>query len=337
MSQELTTTTKQSELTILSPDVIHAQIQAVQELMKSEMKEGLDGHYAKIPGCGDKKVLLKAGAEKLNLLFRLAAHFQITIRDVPGHPGHREYEVITTLTQINTGQVWGQGVGCCSTMESKYRYRESQELEDTGMLVPKEYWDLRKYDPKQAQEMIGGHGYVTKKVDNTWMIFKKTGDGQRVENPDIADTYNTVLKMAKKRSHVDAVITATATSDIFTQDLDETIPLDITNAPKEPPAPPKETPKQASPPVQTSASTSAPTKELIRELDLMCAIFAKNAGLSLVEWKKQNLRGMSFDEANELVTKMYENYYSDKARQAREALLTEMPPQVTDGIFSEAK
>jgi hypothetical protein len=43
----------------------------------------------------------------------------------------------------------------------------------------------------------------------------------KVENPDIADTYNTVLKMAKKRAHVDAILTATAASDIFTQDIDE--------------------------------------------------------------------------------------------------------------------
>ena len=35
------------------------------------------------------------------------------------------------------------------------------------------------------------------------------------------DQYNTVLKMAKKRSHVDAILTATAASDIFTQDIED--------------------------------------------------------------------------------------------------------------------
>ncbi len=43
----------------------------------------------------------------------------------------------------------------------------------------------------------------------------------RKENPDIADTYNTVLKMAKKRAFVDASLTATAASDIFTQDVED--------------------------------------------------------------------------------------------------------------------
>jgi hypothetical protein len=43
----------------------------------------------------------------------------------------------------------------------------------------------------------------------------------KIENPDIADTYNTVLKMAKKRAYVDATITAAAASDMFTQDMED--------------------------------------------------------------------------------------------------------------------
>jgi hypothetical protein len=39
------------------------------------------------------------------------------------------------------------------------------------------------------------------------------------ENPDIADTYNTVLKIAKKRAHIDATLTVTGAADLFTQDL----------------------------------------------------------------------------------------------------------------------
>ena len=52
----------------------------------------------------------------------------------------------------------------------------------------------------------------------------------RAENPDLADTYNTILKMSKKRAHIDAVLTATAASDIFAQDLD-----DLPRAEVEPP------------------------------------------------------------------------------------------------------
>ena len=45
---------------------------------------------------------------------------------------------------------------------------------------------------------------------------------QRVEYDNPADYYNTALKMAKKRAHVDAILTATAASDCFTQDVEDT-------------------------------------------------------------------------------------------------------------------
>lgn len=89
--------------------------------------------------------------------------------------GHREYEVKCTLTSRDTGEVMGEGVGTCSTMESKYRYRSK------------------------------------------WV----NGSKVREENPDIADTWNTVLKIAKKRANVDAVKSTTAASDIFTQDIED--------------------------------------------------------------------------------------------------------------------
>ena len=38
---------------------------------------------------------------------------------------------------------------------------------------------------------------------------------------NFAASLNTVLKMAKKRSYVDAILTATKSSGVFTQDIDE--------------------------------------------------------------------------------------------------------------------
>jgi hypothetical protein len=43
----------------------------------------------------------------------------------------------------------------------------------------------------------------------------------RVENKDIADVYNTCLKMAKKRAQIDATLTALSCSHLFTQDLED--------------------------------------------------------------------------------------------------------------------
>lgn len=193
---------------------LELQIKKIQEVMRVSMKEG--EHYGVIPGTQGKPTLLKAGAEKLALVFRLAPSFDIHKTELPG--GHREFEVICELKHIPSGRTLGQGVGSCSTMESKFRYRYA-EAESTGRPVPKDYWKARDIHPDTAQDMLGGKGFIPKKIDGQWFICKRTDE--KVENPDIADTFNTVLKMAKKRAQVDATLTATAASDFFTQDLDD--------------------------------------------------------------------------------------------------------------------
>jgi hypothetical protein len=187
------------------------QINAIQDLMHEVMKEG--EHFGIIPGT-PKKSLYKAGAEKIGLLFRLAPHYEVIVKDLSNN--HLMVQITCTLQNINNGQVWGQGVGMCSTMEGKYRFR-SGEGENTGTAVPKAYWDKRKINVKEAQALLGGPGFVAKKVDSSWFIFKKSDE--KVEHDNPADFYNTVIKMAKKRAHVDAIITATAASDLFTQDV----------------------------------------------------------------------------------------------------------------------
>lgn len=195
-----------NELMPITAKEMQLQVNSIQEMMGQVMKDGT--HYGKVPGCGEKPALLKAGAEKLGLMFGLSALFKIELNEM--QHGHREYSVVCTL-KSRSGLEVGQGVGCCSTMESKYRYRGA-EVKSTGRPVPKEYWESR--DP----ETLGGKGFVAQKIDGQWMICEK---GEKKENPDIADTYNTVLKMAKKRAHVDAILTTTAASDIFTQDIEE--------------------------------------------------------------------------------------------------------------------
>lgn len=198
---------EQSKLTFshYSTQDVLQQISAIQSLMKEAMKE--DEHYGKIPGCGDKLVLLKPGAEKLAFMFRLAPTYEIRTKDF--EKGHREYEVITTLTHIPSGQLIAQGVGICSTLESKFRFR---------------YIDS-PYKPNQADaERLKAEGKGKWKKNGSNWIWQ-----DKIEFDNIQDNYNTVLKMAKKRSLVDAILTATAASDIFTQDLEDFINDEVNN------------------------------------------------------------------------------------------------------------
>lgn len=195
-------------------DVLH-QIQNIQELMSKAMKEG--EHFGKIPGCGDKPTLLKSGAEKLNFMFRLAAKY--TIKEKELSAGHREYQVITELTHIPTGQLFGQGVGSASTMETKWRYRNSAlKCPECG----KETIIKGKKEYGGGFICFGKKGGCNAKFPETDERITNQETGKiEYENP--ADYYNTVLKMAKKRSLVDASLTTTAASDIFTQDVEELI------------------------------------------------------------------------------------------------------------------
>jgi len=177
-------------------------------VMKEIMVEGI--HYGLIPGCGDKPSLFKAGAEIICSTFHVAPKYRETVIDMGN--GHREYSYVCELYTLN-GLFLGSGVGSCSTMESKYRY--VNDAVNTGQEVPKSYWKDRD------QSLIGGKGYTPKKVDGKWFIFHSEG---KKERDDIADTYNTVKKMGKKRSHTDATLTAFAMSDKCTQDIEELEP-----------------------------------------------------------------------------------------------------------------
>ena len=68
-------------------------VSLIQQIMRAAMKEG--EHYGRIPGCGDKPTLLKPGAEKLCLTFRLAPTYDVDARQL--ERGHREYRVTATL------------------------------------------------------------------------------------------------------------------------------------------------------------------------------------------------------------------------------------------------
>lgn len=286
----------------LSVQQLLGQVQLIQQIMGATMKEG--EHFGKIPGCGDKPTLLKPGAEKLCLTFRLAPAYQVDERQLDR--AHREYRVLCTLSSILTGAFIGQGVGTCSSMEGKYRFR-ANSAEATDKPVPRAYWDLRQEDPAKAQELLGGKGFTTKKVEGKgWMIAR---GGEKTEHDNPADTYNTVLKMAKKRALVDAVLTATAASDIFTQDLEDisanlaaATPAVVVSATPEPVKAPKATVQSSRSVVRDIESVSTDREETPDEAEATSADwrdtrihFGKNRGLLLTELSANQLHWYETD------------------------------------------
>lgn len=268
---------------------LRQQVNVIQDAMAAVMK--VDEHYGVIPGTGSKPSLLKPGAEKLSLLFRLAPEYQISKSDLGS--GHREYEITCTLRHINSNKVMGQGVGSCNTMEGKFRYR----TESTGKDVPREYWDSRD------KSLLGGDSYSAKKKGNQWLIF------HRVDHDNPPDYYNTVLKMAKKRAHVDAILTATAASDIFTQDFEDMPEVIPQSKPVErPQAAPQQArtndqpaPRPNTPPAQNNAPSD--DKPWLNETD-------RSSGEVTAEWDEvvANIRSGEWTPAD-----VYDRYKVSRA------------------------
>lgn len=175
----------------------------VQDVLKSQMQE--DVHYGKIPGTGDKPTLLKAGAEMLRMVFNMSTICEASDVTVDtDDKGHKTYEICMHILNKDGIKV-ATGLGTCSTLESKYKYRSQL----TDRKVPSEYWESRD------KALLGGSQYSPKKVKGVWLI------SERVEHDNPADYYNTVKKMAKKRAMADGILTATCSSDLFTQDLED--------------------------------------------------------------------------------------------------------------------
>lgn len=199
------------QLDAMSIEELVGQVALIQQAMKAVMKEGT--HYGRIPGV-DKPSLYKPGTELLTMLFRLDAQFE-TVETWDGR--HLTVKSRCTLYHSPTGRRLGSGEGSCSTKESRYAYRKGE----------------RKCPSCGAEAIIKGQ----EKYGGGWLCWKRkdgcgskfsVGDKRiesqqvgRVDNEDIADQYNTVLKMANKRSHAAAVLVVTAASDCFTQDVED--------------------------------------------------------------------------------------------------------------------
>ncbi len=185
--EETAMTVQSDEPRVLSATEMQQQVQAIQQVMSAVMKDGT--HYGVVPGCGDKPTLLKPGAEKIMMTFRLGVDPEV--EDLSTGDCLR-YRVKARIFSILTGQTLGYGVGEASTDETKYKWRSAVSAKE-----------FEAADPSRRRVKFG-----------------KNYDVNQVRT-EIADVANTVLKMAKKRGLVDGVLTVTAASDFFTQDIED--------------------------------------------------------------------------------------------------------------------
>jgi len=187
---------------------IVAQKQLLAQCMREVMKA--DEHYGIIPGA-KKPSLWKPGADLIGFLFQLEADYadEETVR----RDDYIYYRRKCILTHIPTGRRVGAGVGSCNSREEKY-----------VRAAPRKCPNCSKETIIKGKEEYGGG----------WLCFVKKGgcggkwkdgdqviEGQDTGIADPSDLDNTILKMANKRARIDAILTATAASDFFTQDVED--------------------------------------------------------------------------------------------------------------------
>lgn len=184
---------------------VMARVQLIHTVMEKVMIK--DTHYGIVPGTS-KPSLLKPGAEVLATTFQLAP--TVTTEIERGTDAIRVTAHVS-LHSVQSGLFLGEGVGECSTDEEKFKWRGAVS-EDEFTSFPE---DKKRIAYKKKKD---GTSYTIKQVRQV-----------------PADMANTVLKMAKKRAFVDAILTVTGASDIFTQDVEDMdIPTPTEKAEPEP-------------------------------------------------------------------------------------------------------
>ena len=180
-----------------SPDELRAMVAQEIELRaiivdyyRSQMVA--NKHYYTLQP-GQKPALSKEGALNLCSLFKVRVSAQPPCEQFHAD-GHYSVRYRVHLVSMRSGDVIADGDASCSTRESKYAYRWVKATDVPTFL-----------DIKALPSRKGRYGIQ-----------------YRIPTPDLADHYNTVLKMAYKRAIVAAALCLPLVSELFTQDLEET-------------------------------------------------------------------------------------------------------------------
>jgi len=235
----------------MTVDELVARADKITEIQKRVMKE--DVHYGRIPGTDGKKTLLKPGAETLMKAFKLRPLPVILRETIEGT--FIQYVVRVDLFAQVDGTEIASGIGECNSGETKYMRAGGRTCPECGADAV-----------IKGREEYGGGWLCFKKKDGCgakWSDgtdqaeFFETHKPERQPNENVFDLVNTILKMAKKRALIDAVLSGTAASDSFTQDVGDTDDDPPTKTP-----PPRTEPRRDRYATQPPAQAKKPAKSV---------------------------------------------------------------------------
>lgn len=323
------------------------QREEVLQAIRGLLLEGQD--YGTIPGT-PKPALYQPGAQKVCTWFGYAPAFEVlpgSIEDWGGeaHGYPLFYYHVRCDLYTQDGVRVGQGNGSCNSWEKKYRYRSGEracpQCGKPGTII--------KGNPQYERDA----SYLER---GAWLCFARKGgcgakfygddpaitkqDTGRVDNPDFADSVNTIRKMADKRAMIAAVLNTTGLSQFFTQDEDTIRQPQVDQAP---PAPVIVPPVPPAPPAPASAdraltgaewaATQPTLSDLYNESQRIAAAVGQPANTQAAAdaVARRKLAGKSvfpsLDEPKPIITRLPANISKI------EAAFAELRPRVSDREF----
>jgi hypothetical protein len=196
-------TSNQNPLTLIQDIDVKAvettvlKVRTLQSTLKNILTDGHD--YGKIPGCGDKATLLKPGAEKILMAMGITSTYEL-VEHTEKFDGLGFFAYTVKCILNKNGIKITEGLGHANSKEKKWAYEYVYEKDlpegcDKGLLKKKEF---------------------NSKQNGTYYKYEIEADAN--------SKANTILKMAKKRAQIDAVLSVASLSEIFTQDFDDLPP-----------------------------------------------------------------------------------------------------------------
>ena len=196
---------------VVGPSQMLAQHTQFTEFIKGAMKDGVD--YGSIPGTADdKKTLLKPGAEKLLVGCGLTAQYDVITAE-SDHDRIVPYEIVKWVPEYQKPSPEDKKRGLDEGELREIRNKQGGTWLQRRSVERGNSYGLYSYTMNckllnRAGEVVGqGVGHCS------------TMETKYIRNP--RDLGNTVLKLAKKRALVDAVLSTFGLSERFNQDLED--------------------------------------------------------------------------------------------------------------------
>ena len=228
---------------VVSPAEAKKRLQELQAFVAAVMIQGQD--FGVIPGT-EKPSLLQPGAQKLEEVYGFAHEFVDAGSTQDWNKPFFNYRKRCVLRRRRDGMYIGDGIGSCNSLESRYAQRWVFDNE-----IPP---GINKAALKKKE---------FRRKNNSGSFFKYS-----LPNEDIFSLVNTIEKMACKRALVAAVIGATRSSGIFTQDVED-LPREVFGEVDEQRSWDKPTPveKSKEPPVDPPPATKEASPKATRQAE----------------------------------------------------------------------